>query len=653
MHKNIKNRRIRLFAVGGAVGAVVFLALFGPALFPSWDAFCRGGFVEKDILQHYAGWLFLRQSPVQFPLCFTERINWPSGISVAYTDSIPLFAAFFRFFSALLPDTFQYFGIFSLLCYVLQAGFAALLLGEWMPGILRPVMGSLLFACSPVMIERTLHHTALAAHFFILAALYYYVRSRHEERFCYWPLWALNALSITIHPYFLPMVFAVTLAMLAEYAVRHREWKKPLAFLLSDLAAAVGLGWCFGLLGSGGTDGSEMLYGYFSMNLNALWNPTSLSTVWSRFLPVQNQIRGNYDAFNYLGLGILLGCAAGALCLLRRPKRLLLLLKQHWCLTLVCACLTAFAVTNQVTANGAALLTLPLPNKLLALCSVFRSSGRLFWPVYYLLFLLALWALSQLFAGRRAALLLGALVCVQLADLSPALAARHAETYQYREEFATQLTSPFWPQAAGRYGHICSLDADAPQQDALHLALWAADNGMTTNDLFAARYDAAGQAAQQQTALALLQSGQPAEDTLYITHSEAVFLSVAESIPDSAWCGAVDDSWYVIAPGMQGFAADGCVPYGDSYPLRIADYSDDNWQGGVLSWDGCTVLLYDSPLARTRLQNAAALQANGEAYPIVQISDKDAGWLMVTLDTADASALRGQPLTVIAAEPEA
>ena len=104
---------------------------------------------------------------------------------------------------------------------------------------------------------------------------------------------------------------------------------------------------------------------------------------------------------------------------------------------------------------------------------------------------------------------------------------------------------------------------------------------------------------------------------------------------------------------MQGFAADGCVPYGDSYPLRIADYSDDNWQGGVLSWDGCTVLLYDSPLARTRLQNAAALQANGKAYPIVQVSDKDAGWLMVTLDTADASALRGQPLTVIAAEPEA
>ena len=65
------------------------------------------------------------------------------------------------------------------------------------------------------------------------------------------------------------------------------------------------------------------------------------------------------------------------------------------------------------------------------------------------------------------------------------------------------------------------------------------------------------------------------------------------------------------------------------------------------------MLLYDSPLARTRLQNAAALQANGKAYPIVQISDKDAGWLMVTLDTADASALRGQPLTVIAAELEA
>lgn len=649
MQKTIRSPRRRLFAVGSLLGALVFFALFGPALNPLWDDFCRGGFVEKDILQHYAGWLFLRQSPLQFPLCFTSRVNWPDGISVAYTDSIPLFAAFFRLFSRWLPETFQYFGIFSLLCYILQGGFAALLVQELLGGRVKPILGSLLFVCSPIMIERTLHHTALAAHFFILAALYYYLRSRRDDRFAFAPLWFLNAFSITIHPYLVPMIFAVTLAMLAEYAVRHRQWKRPLAFLLSDLAAAAFLGWCFGLFGSGGTGGSEMLYGYFSMNLNALWNPTSIGgTVWSLFLPVQNQIRGNYDAFNYLGLGVLLGCAIGGFLLLRRPKRLGRLLQNHWCLALVCACLTVFAVTNQITANGAALLTLPLPHALLSLCSVFRSSGRLFWPVYYLLVLLALWAVDQLpFSMHRRTALLAILAAVQLVDLSPALAARHAEVYQYQEEFPTELTSSFWQQAARSYQHISSLDADAPQQDALHLALWAADNCLTTNDLFAARYDAAGRALQQQRTLAMLQNGQTESDTLYITHSEAEFLAVADKVQTTAWCGAVQDQWYVIAPGMQDFSADDCVPYGESYPLRIADYTDDNWVNGVLSWDGCTVLFYDTPFARERLQNAQALQAGNTVYPIREISDRDAGWLMVTLDADNVSALRGAALTVL------
>lgn len=643
-----RDRKKTLFLFGGLIGCAVFLLLFAPALNPFWDGFCRGGFVEKDIQQHYAGWLFLRQSSVQFPLCFTKRINWPNGISIAYTDSIPLFAAFFRLFSVWLPENFQYFGLFSLLCYFLQGGFAALLLGELFSGWAWPIGGSLLFVCSPVLIERTLHHTALAAHFFILIPLYVYLRSQRENHFAYKLLWVSNALCITIHPYFLPMVFAITLAMLLEYAVRNREWKGPLFFLISDLAAAAGLGWVFGLFGSGGTGGSELLYGYFSMNLNALWNPTSVGgTVWSLFLPVQNQIRGNYDAFNYLGLGVLAGCIAGCIVLARCPKRILNLLQKHWALCLVCGCLSVFAVTNQITANGAALFALPLPNAILSLCSIFRSSGRLFWPVYYLLFLFAFWALHRLFAGRRGTAVLGLVVCLQLADLSPALAARRNEIYDYKEEFPTELTSSFWQQAAGHYQHLCSLDTDSPQQDALHLALWAADNGITTNDLFAARYNVAEQQAQQQAAIALLQADSPQEDTLYITHSESVFLTLAETVQDSAWCGSIEDKWFVIAPGMQDFAAEGCTPYGENYPLRLADYSDDNWQNGVLSWDGCTILFYDTPLARKHLKNATALQAGETVYPIVKISDQDAGWLMVTLDTADATPLRGEALQAV------
>ena len=87
-------RRDRLlFLVGGLLGAAAFLLVFGlSSLDVTNDAFCRGGFIEKDIQQHYAGWLFYRQSALRFPLCIAESVNWPDGLSVAYTDSIPLLA---------------------------------------------------------------------------------------------------------------------------------------------------------------------------------------------------------------------------------------------------------------------------------------------------------------------------------------------------------------------------------------------------------------------------------------------------------------------------------------------------------------------------------------------------------------------------------
>lgn len=47
-------------------------------------------------------------------------------VSVLYTDSIPLFAIFFKALSPLLPETFQYFGLFGLMCYMLNGGFAGI-----------------------------------------------------------------------------------------------------------------------------------------------------------------------------------------------------------------------------------------------------------------------------------------------------------------------------------------------------------------------------------------------------------------------------------------------------------------------------------------------------------------------------------------------
>ena len=48
----------RLFLLGGLLGVLAFLLVFGVSpLDVTNDAFCRGGYIGKDIQQHYAGWL--------------------------------------------------------------------------------------------------------------------------------------------------------------------------------------------------------------------------------------------------------------------------------------------------------------------------------------------------------------------------------------------------------------------------------------------------------------------------------------------------------------------------------------------------------------------------------------------------------------------
>ena len=646
MSKIQSSRKAQLFVLGALLGAAVFLLVYGIApLDVANDAFCRGGYVEKDIQQHYAGWLFYRDSTLRWPLGVSPAVNAPSGVSVAYTDSIPLLAVLCRPLAALCGGTFQYFGWFTFFCFLLQGGFGALLCSLFAAGTAAPLAGALLFAASPILIERAFRHTSLGAQWLVLASLYCYFSLRRQGRYAAPGLFFLNVIAVGIHPYFLPMTYAVTLALLLECAVQKRQWLRPALFLGANMACTVLLGWVLGFFYGTATSGGQALYGYFAMNLNALWNPAGVNGVlYSRLLPAQNQVGGNYDAFAYLGLGVL---AALPVVFVSARRHILGAVRRHWALCAVCAVLTAFAVSNVITANGVTLATLPLPASFIKLFSVFRSGGRLFWPVYYLLTLAAFAGLARL---PRGAVWVALFAAVQLWDVSPALCQRHdaMQAAQVTDAFPSELDSDFW-QSAAQYRHIESVQG--MQADSLHLALWAADNGMTTNDPFAARYDEAALAAERQTALDTLDAGTPQSDTLYLFEDEGAFLQAVEPVKTLAWCGHVTStdgstSWYVIAPGLQGQTFDAlCTPYDEDYPLRLADYTDALWNRGVLDETKQTVCFKDSPFARAKLDGASLLCAGGQEYPILKVDDHDAGWLMVTLDIEDATVLWDQELT--------
>ena len=237
----------------------------------------------------------------------------------------------------------------------------------------------------------------------------------------------------------------------------------------------------------------------------------------------------------------------------------------------------------------------------------------MFWPVYDLLMLASCIWVGSLF--RRQWLSWAAVVgmaVLQLVDLSPGLLQRSQalDAAQQSEAFPTQ---------------------------------------MSTNDPFAARYDAKALEQERSELLAELSEGIIQPDTLYLFSEEELFLQTVEEVSETqAWCGRVDGtqgSWYVIAPGMQDAQLDdGCIRYDMNYPLRIADYTDGLWNRGVLDQDRGVVCFVDAPFTRRKLENASFLCAGQSEYPILKVDDSDPGWLMVTLDIEDATVLWDQEL---------
>lgn len=437
------------------IGALTFLAIYGIApLNPFNDSFIVNGYMEKDVAQHYAGWRLYRNSPWQFPLGVGANMEYPYGGAVSYSDSIPLFAIFFKAISFILPETFQYFGLFVFICFLLQGVFAALLISLFCEHLLFTSVATFFFTFSPIMIERAFRHCALTAHFIILASLYYYFKNKKiNGAKALLPFFIINCLAISIHPYFLPFTFAVMFAFCLERFFKLGLKLQSVLGILSSIGITLATGYIIGAFHIKGSL-NELGYGYFNMNLNAFFNPISKNTVkWSKFLPERPLLNGQLEGFNYLGIGIIVLCAMALLLLIIKYHSLILqFIVCNFGLVFSAVCLTLFAIGDYVSFGGLQLFRFPLSEFIIVkICSIFRANGRFGNFLYYLLFLFALY---MIFKIKNAKLLLTVLVvslCVQLYDISGVLMYKHSY-FSAKAIEAPQYVAPvaqhvFWDDA--------------------------------------------------------------------------------------------------------------------------------------------------------------------------------------------------------------
>lgn len=401
--------RSSLFAYGlGA--ALALLVLF--SMYPL--SFLRGEgeyFETSDVAANVTGWLFYVRDTWHFPLLHTERLNFPAGVSIAFTDSIPFAALLFKTFAAWLPDGFHYFGWWHALIFFSQSVAAVMLIRALGLRHALAVPVAVVFALVwPALLHR-FWHTALMTHSFILFSLALYFLGRSGQiasRTAAVILACLCVLAMIVHPYLLALCYAIFIAYLADQALSGEGWKRQLMPFIGSLTGVALAAFALGYLARGGNfaDG----FGVYSMNL--------LSPFCGGRLALCSGMRDTQqgEGLNYFGLGLLLMLPFAIASVSLRMRELL---RRYPVLLLVLVMLSAYAFSNRVYWGSYNVLSYDLPSIFNPLIGTFRASGRFFWPVGYLILFATLAAILKRPSWRSVILALTA-VSLQWFDTMPA-----------------------------------------------------------------------------------------------------------------------------------------------------------------------------------------------------------------------------------------
>jgi hypothetical protein len=477
------------------MGVCAFLIIAGPRfLDPTNVAWLVGG----DPLQHYLGWAFYRNSPWAWPVGLNPLYGMEFSNSIVFTDSIPLLAIPFKVISQFLPYPFQYFGIWVLLCFVLQAYFAFRLISLVTNSIAIQCLGSVLFLFSPPLIFRLSLHESLMGHFIILAALYLNLnpsaksieaKNSYVHSF-YWII--LLSIAVLTHFYLAVMVLVLWLADLSArlFILKRASYKETFFEALLTIGVIGFIAWQAGYFAIEGASGVTRGFGDFRTNLLALFN----SRGWSyllRPIPLRDAVEAaTGEGFQYLGTGSLFLLICAVYGFLRKKISVsataILGWKNYPTLIIALGVLTLISISNHV-GLGPWNITVPLPEYVINVLSVVRASSRLFWPLYYTIILAIISVVLKAYSSRSVLILFLIAAFLQVVDTSAGwLPIREKVSLSSSFEFKSQLQNPFW-NAAGQ--HYKSIVANGGQNNWESFGILASSNQMATNIAYLARAD--------------------------------------------------------------------------------------------------------------------------------------------------------------------
>jgi hypothetical protein len=307
--------------------------------------------------------------------------------------------------------------------------------------------------------------------------------------------------------------------LLREYLITKNIKNQCIVFVVSVLILTVTV-FCLGAFYFV-NDPSTGGLGYFSANLNTFINPQGMSR-FIKDMPLATG--GQYEGNAYLGLGIILFAAAFLFQLYQKNRSDLKTIKKQIVFPIIGILLSflLFSLSPAITLNQYKLFTYPVMGPVERLWSIFRASGRMTWPIVYIIMFVCIWWAVTQFSIKKSVLLLSIILLIQWVDLKPWFISK-GNGFKTKVTWQTELSSPVWDKLANEYKHIFFMGDYIRLYSFLDLA---GNHKITVNDAYLARKNQRMINENKQKETEYLVNGESRNDTIYVLQDEeqALFL---------------------------------------------------------------------------------------------------------------------------------
>jgi hypothetical protein len=390
------------------------------------------------------GWEFFRRTPlIQFPLGVNPDYGLEISSSVALDGQIPLFSLFLHPFSFLLPERFQYFGIFLVITFALNFYFARKIFVQLKLNNIQTIISSIILASSPIILSRFIDHThySLTSGWIIFYAVLLVLK--RDLRFSKWIY--IFLLSVLIHAYYFP--FLIVIYLCATF-VDTTNWKfktKNLITLSYILLSSVFLMYISGYF-YGRASSKDIGYGFFRSTLSSLIDPSG----WSMLLPDLAETEGSYEGFAYVGIPTLFIIMMSVL-LIKKPRKdkEQQSFRSLWVASIL---LFVYSLSNNISYSNKEILSFPSIEILSFITSTFRSSGRFSWLIVITIIIYSIYISSQKIQGKYFTLVLLVALVLGIIDYYPKLVSEKNSKFNLMHN--SILTNNAWKSISECYSKI-------------------------------------------------------------------------------------------------------------------------------------------------------------------------------------------------------